>query len=354
MPMTTPRSPGPLALVFRLSVAATLALFAGCESTPCEGDGCIDACNGAPCGDDASLPPPPVSAGPGRFTECRSDASCDEGSGFECVDGTCLHACRSHFDCGGVARCESSRGRSAYCALTDPPTEPGGYYSNCPDGVCARGFGCVGSGIGDTDSYCTANCAGDGDCPAGYFCGVVATSEGGEQSVCTPRGFCAECERDADCLSVPGGVCARDASGEKRCTALCDPARPSCPWGAATECRVTDSELGVPTCQHRSGACRGQGAGCDACWRDEDCPNGYCLVSSYTGESWCIDQMLPCTCSELSKILDFCDGESTGCPDSPSGMPMVCYDPGSAGGGVCVGVNLPGSSSGSRQLSCWR
>jgi hypothetical protein len=35
-------------------------------------------------------------------------------------------------------------------------------------------------------------------------------------------------------------------------------------------------------------------------------------------------------------------------------MPMVCYDPGSAGGGVCVGVNLPGSSSGSRQLSCWR
>lgn len=352
--MSTPRSPGPLALVFRLSVATALALFAGCESTPCEGEGCLDACNGAPCGDEAPPPPPPVSAGPGRFTQCRSSASCDEASGFECIDGTCRHACRSHFDCGGVARCESSGGQDAYCALTDPPTEPGGYYSNCPDGVCARGFSCVGSGIGDTDSYCTANCVGDGDCPDGYFCGVVATADGAEQSVCTPRGFCAECERDADCLSVQGGVCARDASGEKRCTALCDPARPSCPWGAATECRVTDSELGVPTCQHRFGACRGQGAGCDACWRDEDCPNGYCLVSSYTGESWCIDQMLPCTCSELSRILDFCDGPSTGCPNSPSGMPMVCYDPGSAGGGVCVGVNLPGSSSGSRQLSCWR
>jgi hypothetical protein len=354
--MNTSRSPGLIALAFRLS-AVLLVAFAACKSTPCVGDGCLDACNGVACDDETPAPAPTsTSTTFGRFTPCSSSASCDEANGFACVDGTCRHACRSHFDCGGVARCESSAGADAYCALTTPPTEPGGYYSNCPDGACdgARGFSCVGAGIGDTDSYCTASCSGDGDCPAGYFCGVVDSADGTELSVCTPRGFCAECERDADCLSVPGGVCARDESGEKRCTSLCDPGRPSCPWGAATECRVTDPELGVPTCQHRFGACRGQGNGCDACWRDEDCPAGYCLISSYTGERWCIDQSLPCTCAGLSKVQDFCAGSTTACPDGPSGVPMICYDPGTAGGGICVGVNLPGSSPTSRQLSCWR
>jgi hypothetical protein len=152
---------------------------------------------------------------------------------------------------------------------------------------------------------------------------------------------------------VPGGVCALDASGERRCTTLCDPNRNSCPWGPATECRVTDEALGVPTCQHRFGACRGEGFGCEPCVRDDDCPRGYCLVSSYSGERWCIDEMLPCSCEGLPTGNDFCRGAS-GCPESPSLDPMVCYDPGAAGGGICVGVNLPGATIGPGQLSCWR
>jgi hypothetical protein len=332
---------------------ALVALIAGCVSTPCVGDACPDACNGVPCDAGAAAEDGSTSSGP--LPSCRSNASCDETLGFECVEGSCRHPCGSHFDCGGVALCEPLGESGTYCAPTDPATEPGGYYSRCPDGLCDErlGFTCVGAGIGDTDAYCTADCASDDDCATGYFCDAVRSQAGGERNVCVPRGFCTECESDADCLSVPGGICARDESGEKRCTQICDPARNSCPWGTATDCRSSDPELGVPTCQHRFGACHGQGNGCDPCVRDGDCPGGYCLVSTYTGERWCVDQATPCSCAGLAVFQDFCAGSSTGCPASPSGLSMICYDPDAPGGGVCVGVNLPGSA-GSSQLSCWR
>jgi hypothetical protein len=85
--------------------------------------------------------------------------------------------------------------------------------------------------------------------------------------------------------------------------------------------------------------------------RDEDCPNGYCLVSLYTREHWCVDRSAPCVCTGLLTTQDFCAGATNGCADSPSGLPMVCYDTGAAGAGFCVGVNLP---NGANQLSCWR
>ncbi|HVR18146.1 MAG TPA: hypothetical protein VMS65_00575 [Polyangiaceae bacterium] len=351
-PWPDQRSPS---LVRGFAAAFALLVVAGaCESTPCVGDACPNLCNGASCDADADTgTPAPTTRG--RFTPCGSNASCDEASGFSCVDGSCQHPCRSHFDCGGVARCERSGRGGAYCALTTPPTEPGGYYSTCPTGECdtARGFSCVGAGVGDTESYCTSDCVSDADCPAGFLCDALSSASGTARTMCVPRGFCAECTSDEDCLSVPGGVCARDASGEKHCTAECDPNRNSCPWGASTDCRVTDDELGAPTCQHRSGSCGGEGNGCDPCVRDDECPNGYCLTSFYTGERWCVDQTLPCSCEGLPNTQDFCGG-ANGCPDSPSGLRMVCYDTSPPGEGFCVGVNLPGSSTSAGQLSCWR
>ncbi|HEX6765607.1 MAG TPA: hypothetical protein VF103_09025, partial [Polyangiaceae bacterium] len=294
MPRRTSPTLGALALV-------TVALVGGCVSTPCVGDSCPDACNGVDCDQPATENGATTS---GSLPTCDSNASCDETRGFECVDGACRHPCRSHFDCGGVARCEPLGRNGTYCAVTEPPTTPGGYYSHCADGLCddRLGFICVGAGVGDTESYCTTDCEGDADCPNGYFCDAVRSAGGGERKLCTPRGFCSECESDADCLSVPGGVCARDESGARTCTQLCDPARNSCPWGTATECRTVDSELGVPTCQHRFGACRASGNGCEPCERDDDCPNGYCLVSTYSGERWCIDQSTPCSCAGLTSF----------------------------------------------------
>jgi hypothetical protein len=255
-----------------------------------------------------------------------------------------------------VGICEPLGSGGTYCALTNPPTEPGGFYSLCPNDECdpARDFVCVGAGVADTESYCSTDCEGDDDCPTGFYCDVVQSRTGQDKTLCVPRGFCAPCESDTDCLGVPGGVCAQDASGERRCTTLCDPERNSCPWGAATECRVTDDRLGVPTCQHRFGACLGEGLGCEPCVRDTDCPLGYCLTSLYSGERWCIDQSVDCSCAGLRIQQDFCSGASNGCPASPGGLPMVCFDPDSPGGGICVGVNLPAASVGPTQLSCWR
>ena len=332
----------------RSSVGLLVAMFAACESTPCVGDACPGACgDGVDCGGET---PPAESATPGRFSPCASNASCDEASGFRCVDGQCRHACSSHFDCGGVAVCELRGSGDAYCALTSPPTEPGGFYSSCPDGECdrARGFTCVGAGVGDTDAFCTADCSSDRDCPAGFVCDSIESSSGGLRKLCMPRDYCAACETHADCLSMPRGVCARDENGEKRCTQLCTPGTDSCPWGDATDCSLTDEELG-PTCQHRFGACIGDGRGCDPCQNDDDCPNGYCFISTYSGERWCVDQSVTCSCQGLPTTSDFCAG-ANGCPNSPSGLPMVCF----GGNSDCIGVNLPGSASTSRQLSCWR
>jgi hypothetical protein len=364
MPACTRRSVGPLLgaaqRLFRASAAIAL-LLAACKSTPCVGDACPNACNGVDCeadvpADAAPEPPPPDPRTPGRFIPCTSDASCDEASGFACVEGTCRHPCRSHFDCGGVGLCEPLGRGGTYCALTDPPTLPGGFYSNCANGDCddTRGFVCVGAGIADTESYCSTDCEGDGDCPTGFYCDVIQNSAGQNRDLCVPRGFCAECQSDTDCLAIPGGVCAVDGGGERRCTALCDPGRNSCPWGAATECRVTDERLGVPTCQHRFGSCRGEGLGCHPCLRDDDCPAGYCITSLYSGERWCVDQTLPCSCEGLPTGQDFCAGAANGCPASPSRLQMVCYDPSPAGEGLCIGVNRPGATVGSDQLSCWR
>ncbi len=352
MPKRTTQSAGYLARLGRLSVGLFVAAFAGCVSTPCVGDACPGACGGVDCG---SATPVAESTTPGRFTSCASSASCDGASGFTCVDGLCRHACNSHFDCGGVAACDRRGTGNAYCTLTNPPTEPGGFYSSCPDGTCdaARGFTCVGSGVGDTDSFCTADCAGDGDCAPGFLCRSIQSASGGTRKLCSPRDYCAACETQADCLSVPGGVCARDESGEKRCTEFCSPGTNSCPWGDATDCRLTDDDLGVPTCQHRFGACVGEGNGCEPCQTSSDCPFGRCSGSTYTGERWCTDERVSCSCEGLPSVLDFCAG-ANGCPASPSGLPMVCFDAAPYGDGVCFGVNLPGSSSTSRQLSCWR
>src|SRR5262245_47553637 len=91
---------------------ATILVFwlFGCESEPCVGDSCPSACVGADCSAGASGSGN-ISAG--RYTPCSSDAACDVGSGFSCVEGNCLYACETHFDCAGVGLChEFGEGRN--------------------------------------------------------------------------------------------------------------------------------------------------------------------------------------------------------------------------------------------------
>lgn len=380
-----------LCLTATAALAASL-LFAllGCESDPCVGDGCPDACNGADCETPSGGGAVPA----GRYTKCSSDAVCDVASGFRCVGGSCLYNCQTHFDCAGVGFCSelpSGEPGKKYCSPSADAPPVGGFYTSCPSTTecdAEAGFQCVGAGVGDLDAYCTKDCSEDDECPTGFTCdrvsvtpceeacGVAGDSRdptcvpvtsigdgkqyqcgrlGPEHSICVRRRFCAACETDADCGTAPNLVCARDESGEKICTQACDPAvSGACPWGAAAQCGVWDSELGVPTCSHRFGACHGSGAPCEPCTSDADCKDtGLCYGSSFTGERYCIDLSIACSCDTATNGL--CEGG--GCPDSPSGLPMLCYVGSDVESpGICLGANSNaalGPLLVSSQTGCW-
>src|SRR5262249_51807015 len=143
-----------------------------------------------------------------------------------------------------------------------------------------------------------------------------------ERKVCRQREFCASCETDADCLAQPNQVCAKDQTGEKICTRLCDPGTRSCPWGNAAECAVFDEDLGLPTCAHRFGKCHGDGETCQPCRTSDDCPNGACTSSQFTGERWCVNFDTTCECKNGVGNTGTCD--DGGCPPSPDNLTVQC------------------------------
>ncbi len=351
-----------------LVLGVTGVSAAGCSSEPCIGNACPNACLDPSCeGIDTASPGSTGGSGggSGRFNPCSSDATCDTAHGFACVAEQCRHPCHTHFDCAGAGTCEtlmvSGRGMlGTFCAPSSTPLPSGEYYTRCPTNTeCnqAAGFLCLGAGEGDLDSYCSAPCESDDQCPAGLICDRVRLSETEVANFCVRRGFCASCEKDSDCLALPDQICARDASGEKICTKLCDPMTDSCPWGAATECGVWDETLGVATCAHRFGACHGSGKSCEPCVRNADCPTGLCTGSTFTGERWCVDLDVSCSCEGIRSTQGVCDG-ANGCPNSPGGVAMLCYDDPNNQTSVlakhCFAGDANGSSPlASQQSGCW-
>ncbi len=317
------------------------------------------------------------------------------------MSGTCRIACTSHFDCQGFGECTSgtdSDGTAGhFCELGVHTQKPGQFYTHCPsatDADCdaANGFFCVSAGADDLDAYCTQDCTDDSSCAPGYACTpltrvpctdtcglkgdakdrtCIAADQIGEgkpyqcgkrgavRMACRTRKFCSTCETDADCLAGTDQVCAKDKSGLKTCTQLCDPKHPSCPWGNAAQCGVWDDSLGgAATCAHRFGSCLGTGKSCEPCLKDADCgANGACNSSSFTGERWCVDLTVSCGCGQEAAASGLCQGG--GCPMSPSGLTMLCVDstPSSGSDGVCYGANtstgLFAGSTSSQQTGCW-
>lgn len=327
----------------------------------------------------------------GRFTDCSEDAECDNAAGFSCVEESCRLPCRSHDGCSSVGHCAPIAG-GLYC-VPGAPTQKGRHGRTCPSGPSdcdtEAGFICVGAGPGDLNSYCTADCAEDDDCPTGFRCGTRRTApcedacdlqgapdrvdcaplaEIGEglryqcgalavvRRVCERRSFCNTCERDEDCLGTPGQVCARDESGARICTVPCDPTADSCPWGNAAKCGSFDAERGILTCSHRFGSCSGEGKGCEPCTEDADCGTGICSVFGFTGERFCIDLTARCDCGSDADASGVCLGH--GCPLTPGGLEMMCLQSRAAGdplGERCLGASSTGGSAlgGSRQAGCW-
>jgi hypothetical protein len=369
-----------LNLLALVGVAQAIGL-PGCKSD-CSGDECSN-CSEGDCGGGAA------GSLTGRFSPCKRSSECDEAHGFECVDGECSYACRSHADCVEVGHCgprEVAGQRRNFCVRDEPPPAPGELYTRCPRGdECADGFLCVGAGEGDLDAYCTRDCERDSDCAQGFYCGVISRGSceaacnlpaspdercvpvaeigqgkpwqcgdfGVVRSVCRAREFCAPCDSDADCLGVPNQLCARDESGEKICTRSCDTSTDSCPWGNAARCGTFDDEVGQATCSHRFGSCSGSGKTCEPCRNDADCPTGVCTGSNFTGERWCVDLDVDCRCPNGADATGTC--ANGGCPDSPSGLTVLCIDERSSGlFGKCYASNTAGSPlTSSPQTGCW-
>jgi hypothetical protein len=368
--------------VFMISVSAlgAASLASGCSSSSSEPPTPQPGCTGEEC------------APSGRYTPCQQASECDEEHGFSCVNGECSYECRTHSDCTEVGHCDLvtlGDERRYFCQRDAEVQKPGELYTACPNGdECAEGALCVGAGPGDLDAYCSVDCQNDSACADGYFCGVIGRTPcedacgvegaqtdpscvpsdqigagkpyrcgelgGVERSVCRKRDFCATCETDADCLAIPNQVCARDGSGEKICTKLCDPGVRSCPWGNASECGNFDPDLGVPTCGHRFGSCHGEGKTCEPCRGNEDCPDGVCAASPFTGEQWCINLNTRCECKKGVDASGLCkDG---GCPDAPGGLTVQCVGTEDSGlFNLCYAGNSAtgGLLGSSPQTGCW-
>lgn len=331
--------------------------------------------------------------GKGRFTPCADSSECDEAHGFSCIEGECAYECSSHNDCAAIGHCDVKLvdgERKQLCVRDETPPVPRELYTSCPQGdECSQPSLCLGAGPGDLDAHCSVDCDTDDDCGLGYYCGSVARApcadacdvkgqpsdprcapveqigagkpfqcgpRGPERQVCRKREFCAPCDTDADCLGTPNQVCARDESGEKICTRLCDTDARSCPWGNAARCAVFDDELGLPTCSHRFGSCRGTGETCEPCTSDSDCPSGVCAASAFTGERWCINLTTRCECPSGAGSSGTC--LNGGCPDSPSGLPLLCVGERSSGlFNTCYAANAANDGgaigASSPQIGCW-
>lgn len=327
-------------------------------------------------------------------SSCKESSDCDQTVLHHCVDNECRTACTLHEHCGRAGACtgsaENAEGAAvSFCEQDEFPRAEGQYGSQCLTASSGcdteAGFQCISAGDGDVNSYCArTGCDADADCPSGLFCSenrvgsrppcesacgltgqpgaanCVPKSDIGEGKpfrcgetgglilmLCLERSFCAPCESDADCRGQANQVCARGADGVKTCTVPCAPNQGSCPWGAATECAVFDAELGIATCGHRFGACRGSGKSCEPCTHDGDCPTGFCAKSDFSGELFCYDQDAVCACAADE---DICVGG--GCPETPSGQLMNCV---SAGDGAppsaCYGAEIDEAAG--TPLGCW-
>jgi hypothetical protein len=342
-------------------------------------------------GTDAATNLVPVGA------KCQANTDCPTAQGEFCVSGTCRLACSSHFDCQGAGECtngtDTDGNAGHYCDLS-LPQKPGQFYTSCPSGTgsecdAANDFFCIGAGPDDLAAYCTTDCTDDSSCATGFACAPLTRNpcepncnltgnnqdpmcvptdqigagepyqcgaHGVTRNVCRPNRFCTSCTADADCLAVPNQVCAADESGAKICTQLCDPVHPSCPWGSAAKCGIWDQALGASTCEHRFGKCVGTGKSCEPCEKDADCgSNGACTESSFTGEHWCVDLSLSCSCNGNTDENGLCEGG--GCPLSPSGLQIECDDDPAVTGsstGICNGANVTAAVLGaSPQQGCW-
>lgn len=149
------------------------------------------------------------------FASCRPGLFCDPADGvcYECVEDSHCAApqtwCANH-----VCRVPDAKGETCEACGYDDECEP---VTSGPAVVCTM------------DGFCSHECTGDADCPAGFAC-----QPDGQRSVCRAPNGCEEAREElgAECFFDPGctddlfgGVCHGEVLGDEPlpgyCTGAC-------------------------------------------------------------------------------------------------------------------------------------
>lgn len=182
-----------------------------CVSAFCGGEVCVP---GHPCVDDVDCPSGacirPEGAPPSERGTCTSSDSCAEtrdcALGFQCESGSCVDR---RIPCGfDSVACP----RGSICSFMPVDGRPYCVPAQTPcdnDGFCEPGAHCLDvDGDGQAECSPAGRCTHNGDCPAGFSCGVDPETS---QAACVVDGAC----RNGEC---PGGLsCLDTGSGRARC-----------------------------------------------------------------------------------------------------------------------------------------
>jgi hypothetical protein len=176
----------------------------------------------------------------------------------------------------------------------------------------------------DPNAYCTGTCAGDYDCPLDFYCGADYDMV----TKCLRRTLCTPCSIDGNCggnfpICIPtkdgkAHYCSKNCAGNGDCGGTAN---------TALTCASTTTANGVATmaCQHRFGACVGEGNICDPCRTDDDCmkSKSSCVINVGTFEGFCskrcttdascmsLTGTVPAACdnTDMNFSLGICNGD---------------------------------------------